>query len=240
MAYLRESERAALAYARHVIVTSGATARLLASDYDVPEERITVVVPGVDAALRPRRATAGQTVRLLSVGAIVPRKGFDILIAALAALNELPWHLTIAGDSTRDAACAARLDAEIAEYALADRVAVLGAVADERIAELYQTSDLFVLASRFEGYGMAFAEAIAHGLPVIGTTAGAIPDTVPQGAGVLVPPDDPQVLAAVLRRLIENPNERERMSARAREACGTQPSWVQSAKLFAEAIERVL
>jgi glycosyltransferase involved in cell wall biosynthesis len=75
---------------------------------------------------------------------------------------------------------------------------------------------------------------------VIGTTAGAIPDTVPQGAGVLVPPDDPQVLAAVLRRLIENPNERERMSARAREACGTQPSWVQSAKLFAEAIERVL
>jgi len=87
---------------------------------------------------------------------------------------------------------------------------------------------------------MAFAEAIAHGLPVVGTTAGAIPDTVPQGAGVLVAADDAQALSAALRRLIENPSERERLSACAREACAWQPSWAESAKLFAQAIERVL
>jgi glycosyltransferase involved in cell wall biosynthesis len=239
MAHMRESERAALACARHVVVTSGATARLLASNYGVAQDGITVVVPGIDAARRRAAATDG-VLRLLSVGAIVPRKGFDVLIAALATLSDLPWHLTIAGDRTRDPVGAARLDAEIARFGLSERFSVLGAVSDERIAELYAASDVFVLASRFEGYGMAFAEAIAHGLPVVGTTAGAIPDTVPRGAGVLVPPDDAQTLAAALRRLIENPAERKRMSACAREACASQPSWAESAKLFAQAIERVL
>jgi len=239
MAHMRESERAALACARRVIVTSAATARLLVADYDVPEDRITVVSPGTDAA-RTRRGSGDGALRLLSVGAIVPRKGFDTLIAALSVISDLPWHLTIAGDRMRDPACAAQLDADIARYGLADRVAVLGAVSDERIAELYATSDVFVLASRFEGYGMAFAKAIAHGLPVVGTTAGAIPDTVPQGAGVLVAPDDMQGLSAALRRLIENPTERRRMSECAREACALQPSWAESAKLFAQAIERVL
>jgi glycosyltransferase involved in cell wall biosynthesis len=239
MAHMRDSERAALACARGVIVTSAATARLLVSDYAVPEDRITVVLPGTDRPASARRSNAG-TVRLLSVGAIVPRKGFDVLIAALATLMDLPWHLTIAGDRTRDPACAAKLDGDIARFGLAGRIAVLGAVSDERIAELYAASDVFVLASRFEGYGMAFAEAIAHGLPVVGTTAGAIPDTVPEGAGVLVPPDDVQALAYALRRLIENPPERHEMSACARGACASLPSWADSAKLFAHAIEREL
>jgi glycosyltransferase involved in cell wall biosynthesis len=239
MAQMRHSERAALACARHVIVTSGATARLLASDYGVTQDCISVVVPGRDVA-RNRPAISDGVLRLLSVGAIVPRKGFDVLIAALAAVSDLTWHLTIAGDRTPDPGCAARLDAAIARYGLADRVVVLGAVSDERIAELYAVSEIFVLASRFEGYGMAFAEAIAHRLPVVGTMAGAIPDTVPQGAGVLVPADDVQAMADSLRRLIENPAERERMSACAREACASQPSWAESARLFAQTIERVL
>jgi glycosyltransferase involved in cell wall biosynthesis len=239
MGQMRHSERAALACARHVIVTSGATARLLACDYGVTQDCISVVVPGIDIA-RSCAAISDGILRLLSVGAIVPRKGFDVLIAALAAVSDLPWHLTIAGDRTRNPACAAQLDADIARYGLADRIAVLGAVSDERIAEVYATSDLFVLASRFEGYGMAFAEAVAHGLPVVGTTAGAIPETIPQGAGVLVSPDDAQAMADALRRVIENPAERERMSARAQEACASQPSWAESAKQFAQAIQRVL
>ncbi len=133
--------------------------------------------------------------RLLSVGAVVPRKGFDVLIAALATLADLPWQLTIVGDRGRDPKTASQLDADIARLNLGNRVAVLGAVSPERLEQLYAGADLFALASRFEGYGMAYAEAIAHGLPVIGTTAGAIPDTVPAGAGVLVAPDDTGALA---------------------------------------------
>ena len=127
---------------------------------------------------------------------MVPRKGYDVLLAALAELKDLRWRLTIAGDRTRDPAAAARLDADIAALGLADRVTAAGAVSGERLAALYAGADLFVLPSRFEGYGMAFAEAMAHGVPVIGTTAGALPQTIPPGTGILVPPDDVPALAA--------------------------------------------
>ena len=81
-----------------------------------------------------------------------------------------------------------------------------GEVSAQHLEKLYVEADVFILASRFEGYGMAYAEAIAHGLPVVGTNAGAIPDTVPRGAGILVAPDDirPRSLTA-LRRVIEDP-----------------------------------
>ena len=95
---------------------------------------------------------------------------------ALASLTELSWHLTIAGDRTRSIATSLQLDADIEARGLVDRVSVIGAVPFERMSELYMSSDIFVLASRFEGYGMAIAEAISHGLPVVSTTAGAIPD----------------------------------------------------------------
>jgi glycosyltransferase involved in cell wall biosynthesis len=176
------SERAALGAARVVVVTSPSTAKLLIDHYAVPADRIAVAPPGSDRAAAAPGSSDGM-VRLLAVGAVVPRKGFDVLIAALARLAELPWRLAIAGDRSRDPAAAARLDADIARHGLAGRVEVLGALPADRIAALYAGADLFVLASRHEGYGMAFAEAMAHGLPVIGTTAGAIPDTVPPAAG---------------------------------------------------------
>jgi glycosyltransferase involved in cell wall biosynthesis len=87
---------------------------------------------------------------------------------------------------------------------------------------------------------MAYAEAIAHGLPVIGTTAGAIPETVPETAGVLVPPGDVPALAAALRRLIESPRARAQLAAGARIAAKNLPTWAESAKLFSDAIERVV
>jgi glycosyltransferase involved in cell wall biosynthesis len=168
---------------------------------------------------------------------VVPRKSFDVLIAALARLAGLPWRLAIAGDRSRDLAATARLDADIARHGLAGRVEVLGALPAERIAALYAGSDLFVLSSRHEGYGMAFAEAMAHGLPVIGTTAGAIPDTVPPAAGMLVAPDDVAALADALRTLIENPERRRRLASAAHAAAQALPTWPDSAKLFAGAIE---
>jgi glycosyltransferase involved in cell wall biosynthesis len=233
---LRISERAALSSVQGVVVTSPATARLVAADYGVPAERIAVARPGSDPAPLAQGSRDG-VVRLLSVGAVVPRKGFDVLIAALATLDELPWRLTIAGDRTRDGHAAARLDVDIARHALENRVTVLGAVSPQHLAALYAEADVFALASHFEGYGMAYAEALAHGLPVIGTSGGAIPDTVPPEAGLLVPPGDILALATALRRVIGDSDLRRRLTGGARAAAPQLPTWRQSAEIFARRLE---
>ena len=235
---LHASERAALAAVGGVIVTSPATQRHLVADYAVPAERIFIAPPGSDPAT-PAQGSSDGIVRLLSVGAVVPRKGFDLLVAALATLTELPWRLTIVGDRTRDPQTAARLDADITLHGLGDRIDVLGAVSPDHLAELYVGADVFVLASRFEGYGMAYAEAIARGLPVIGTSAGATPETVPPGSGILVGPDDLPALAQALRLMIEDPTERRRLGSGARMAASRLPTWQASAIIFSRAIEAV-
>jgi glycosyltransferase involved in cell wall biosynthesis len=230
------SEIAALRHARHVIVTGRATAKDLSRDFEVAPERVSVVCPGTDRGQLASGSSDG-VLRLLAVGSIVPRKGFDILVAALAMLKDLPWHLTIAGDRTRDALAPAQLDRDLERFALTDRIHLLGAVTSEVLESLYIKADLFVLASRFEGYGMAYAEALAHGLPVVGTTAGAIPDTVPLAAGVLVEPDNVEQLASALRQIMTDPVLRTQLSRGAIQAAQDQPTWQQSAKAFAKVIE---
>jgi glycosyltransferase involved in cell wall biosynthesis len=235
---LRASERRALACAQRVIVTSPFTARLIVADYGIAADRLAIIRPGVDRAPRAR-AIPGASVALLAVGAIVHRKGYDVLLAALARLADLPWRLTIVGDRGRESDAAARLDRDVARFDLADRVVVAGVVSAERLAALYARADLFVLASRFEGYGMAFAEAIAHGLPVVGTTAGATAETVAASASVLVPPDDVASLSLALRRLIEDPIARRRLAQSAWREAAALPTWAYAAELFSRALETI-
>jgi glycosyltransferase involved in cell wall biosynthesis len=232
---LRESERAALESVSSVIVTSPATRRILTAEYGVPEESITVALPGTERLrAAPARRPAGGTVNLLAVGAVVPRKGYDVLIEAVDRLAGLDWQLVIAGDCKRDRATANELTATIARKRLARRVCLAGAVSDRELGELYRDAHVFVLASRFEGYGMAYAEAIAHGLPVIGTRTGAVPDTVPAGAGILVPPDDAAALGAALRSMISYRWLREHCAGVARAA--PVPTWEATAQIFLDVL----
>ena len=90
---------------------------------------------------------------------------------------------------------------------------------------------------RYEGYGMAYAEALAQGLPVIGTTAGAIPDTVPAIAGLLAEPGDVDSLRQALRQIIQDQGLRQRLAQGALLAAAQQPSWADSAALFEKTIE---
>jgi glycosyltransferase involved in cell wall biosynthesis len=233
------SERLALSFVQRVITTSATTAQLLAQNFAVPEDRISIVRPGTDPVPIPERFVR-NSVNLLAVGSLTPRKGYDLLIAALGQIADLPWRLVIAADPSRDPAAAQALEAQIASLHLTDRVELAGVVSDQRLAELYDGADLFVLPSRYEGYGMAYTEAIAHGLPVIGTTAGAIPEAVPSGAGVLVPPDNVSELTLTLMRLIGSPAERARLNAGARAAAAALPTWNDAGRLFAQALDRAL
>jgi glycosyltransferase involved in cell wall biosynthesis len=216
---LMARERRALAGAAAVIATSEATAETLRRDYGVPPERLVVAPPGTDAA--PPAARLGS--HILSLGSVTPRKGHDVLVAALGRIAHLPWRCTIAGSLDRAPDWAARVRTQITATRLADRISLAGEVEDA--GALYASADVFVLASHHEGFGMAYAEALMRGLPVIGTTAGAIPSVVPQAAGALVPPDDPAALADVLARLLTDRAARDRASAAALQAAACLPRW---------------
>lgn len=237
-AALRATERRALAAVRRVITTSRSTAAVLRDDYAVPAARIAVAPPGTDPAPPSTGSGSGET-RLLSVGMLVPRKGHDLLVDALAQLRHLPWRLTIVGDDTRDPATAQALRARIAAAGLDGRIALTGAVDVATLEALWAGADVFVLASRHEGYGMAYAEAVARGLAVIGTTAGAIAEAVPAAAGLLVPPDDVAALRGALERMISDDTARARCAAGARAAAVVQPRWSDTAARVAEVLADV-
>jgi glycosyltransferase involved in cell wall biosynthesis len=231
VARLLAAERAALAQCAHVITTSATTAAILTAEYGVPPERLTVALPGTDPA--PRAAgSGGPGVSILSVGSLTPRKGHDLLVAALAGLGGLDWRLTIAGPADRDAACASDLKRRIAAHGLTARVHLAGPLAPAALAEAYATADLFVLASRYEGFGMAYTEAMAHGLPVVGCDAGAIPEAT-RGAARLVPPGDAAALRIALAGLIADTEARRRLADACWRAAQGFARWPDTARIVA-------
>jgi len=223
---LARSESRALEAVRHVVVTSGAT-KLALHAFGVEPPRISVVEPGTDPAPMARRAR-GPVLQLLCVAALIPRKGHELLFTALAALESRDWHLTCIGSLTRDPATAARLCAQVERSGLQERVTFTGEVDAAQLRQAYCGADLFVLPTRFEGYGMAVAEALAHGVPVIGTRVGAIADLVGCQAGRLVEPGDAAGLLRALSGAMTDPAVLDGLAAGAAAVRGTLPDWPQA------------
>lgn len=234
---LAASERAALQRVRQVVVTSQPTAELLVQDFGVARERITVAEPGTESAPRARGDGA---MRLLSVGSVTPRKGFDTLVAALSQLSDLAWECRIAGSLDRDPQAAENLRKQIAGCNLQDRVHLLGSLSDEVLNDEYDRAMFFVLPSHFEGYGMAFTEALARGLPVVACEGGAVTTTVPASAGVFVQPGDAKALAEKLRWLITNPIEIKQRADAAWRAAQDLPRWPQTAAKIAGVLKQAM
>lgn len=237
-AALKERERALFPRLARLIATSSLTARRLPAEFGADPARIGVVEPGTDPAPRAR-GSGGPGCAILSVGSLVPRKGHDVLLRALARLTDLDWHLTIAG-GPRDPVHAAGLAALAEEKGIASRVTFAGEVEDAALQRLYDRADLFALATHWEGYGMAAAEALARGLPVAITAGGAIAEVVPIEAGVITPPGDADVFSRALRRLIFDRDLRAACAEAAWAAGQKLPRWTDRAAAFAAECEQAL
>jgi glycosyltransferase involved in cell wall biosynthesis len=235
---LRGRERAALARARHVVVTSEPTACTLGRQFAVPRAKITVAEPGTDRAPRAR-GSAGDDVQLLSVGAIVPRKDYATLVRALAPLKRHRWQLTIAGPTDRSTQAVRAVRTAIDEAGLADRIMLVGPVSQSRLADFYATADVFVLPSLYEGYGMALGEAMARGLAIVCTTGGAAAQTVPDAAAIKVTPGDAAGLTEALGRLLVDAALRRRLADASWAAGRRLPSWHAAAERIAGVIKDV-
>ena len=170
---------------------------------------------------------------------LVPRKGHELLIEALARIRDLDWSLSCVGSLECDPATVRAVRRRIRTFGLGRRITLAGECPPQSIARAYRAADAFVLPSFHEGYGMVYAEAMVHGLPVIATTAGAIPETVLPQAGLLVPPGDPAALARALRRVITEPTLATRLAMGSRAVGARLPDWPQATETWERAFDRL-
>lgn len=221
---LAACEREALVHVAAAIATSPTTARMLTRNYHVPAERLIVAVPGVEP-VPLARGSGGTAPVLLSVGAIVPRKDHGTLLEALAGLRHLPWRLILVGNADRAPDHVARLRARVAAAGLTSRIQLAGELSADALGRCWQRADLYVSASRHEGYGMALAEAIAHGLPVVTTRAGAVGDWIGHHGAKVVPSGSVAQLRSALREILSQPRRRAALRRKAIAHRRVLPTW---------------
>ena len=165
--------------------------------------------------------------KIITTSSLIPRNGIDILIKACSLLD-IDWELTVAGSGTEEQ--------PLKKLALGLPVKFLGRVPNKLVSSLLVSSNLFVRPSRFEGFGSSFIEAMAAGLPTIGTPVGGIVDFLKDNkTGFLVPVDNPKALAQKIEYIYSHPKEAKKIALAGQKFVLENYSWDKiSAKVFDE------
>jgi glycosyltransferase involved in cell wall biosynthesis len=231
-------ERELFADAPAVITTSEWTRRTLLNCH-LDARRVRVATPGVPHVLPTCGSDAGN--ELLCVATLAPAKGHDILLAALGELTDLDWTCTLVGSMDVDRPFVDRLRKQAAVAGIIDRIRFVGELSRADVHATYASSDLALLPSRAETYGMVVTEALAHGLPVVASAVGGVPEALgavgPGSPGMLVRPGDPEPLARSLRRWLEDAPLRRWLRHVVRARRRTLPTWEATAAAVAIAME---
>lgn len=233
-----EPERTVLAAAAAVVTTSAWARDRLLTLHVLDPGLVHVAEPGTDPAPLALGTPGGGS--LLCVGAVTPLKGVDVLTDALATLADLPWRCVVAGSLEVDPPFATDVAERTRRDGFEQRIAFAGPLATEALDEAYAAADLLVAPSRVETYGMAAADALARGIPVVASHVGGLPQTV-RGAGealpgVLVPAEDPLALAGALRGWLTDAALRERLRAGAAVRRESLAPWSETVRRVAEVL----
>jgi glycosyltransferase involved in cell wall biosynthesis len=177
-----------------------------------------------------------EPVRCLAVARLIQRKGIQPLLQAWTLLDRGRFRLEIAGDGPLSGYYRRMTE----ELGIADDVDFLGPLAQDALAERYRAADLFTLVPFDEAFGNVYAEALAAGLPIVGSAVGGIPELVDDGEnGLLVPPGDPAATAGAIRRLADDPALRRQMSAANRARAEATLSWDHMAEQYVALYRRL-
>jgi glycosyltransferase involved in cell wall biosynthesis len=225
-------EREMLPHIRRIVTTSRLVAERIAAEFGVVA---VAVPPGIDAL--PRNAPVTDELVVLSVGVLTRRKGHDFLLRAMARLVDLPWRLVIAGDAGREPAYAAELAALIEELGLGHRATLIADPSREQLARAWDEAAVFALATRWEGYASAVAQALRRGVPVVVSDGGDAGALVPPDGGAVCKRDDMPTFGKCLRRLLFDRDLRAEMADAAWRAGQKLPGWPQQARAFAKILE---
>jgi glycosyltransferase involved in cell wall biosynthesis len=231
---LAGTEREVLTAAAGVVTTSEWARQWVVRHHGLDPQQVTTAAPGADAAPPAPGSRAGT--ELLCLAAVTRAKGHDVLLSALGEVADLDWRCTCAGTLQLEPDFVAGLRDLAARSGIGDRVRFTGPLAGAQLDAALDAADLLVSASRHEAYGMGVTEALAHAVPVVASDVGGHPEAL-AGAGALVPPDDPDRLAAELRAWLESPAERSRLRRAAAARRATLEPWRSTADRVAAALD---
>ena len=234
------AEETVLASAAAVVTTSEWVRSQVRAWYGL--RHVYAVRPGTDRA--PLASGSGTGTSLLCVATVHPGKGHDLLLEALSRLGDRPWSLLCAGSLDVDPDHVTALQAQVYARRWERRVTFAGPLTGPALRSAYERADLVVLPSRSESFGMVVTEALAHGLPVVATRVGGVPEALgraPGGTlpGLLVTPDDPAALADGLARWMDERHLRDRLRRAAAARRPTLPGWDRTAAHLSEVLTRV-
>lgn len=223
--------------ASRVVALSTALART--ARRTAPELDVEVIPNGIDERRfsPPDARPPGNALRLITVARLLERKGIQTILEACAKPTILPVELRIVGTGPFET----ELREMVKAYGLEDRVRFLGFVPNEELPSHYRRSDIFVLPSETESFGLVFAEAMSCGLPIAASNVGGIPETVRDGIdGLLCPPGDPLALRENILRLASSIETRKEISHSQRERILERYTWDKIAARYADVYQAVL
>ncbi len=239
------------------VICNGATTRRRVSRHAAPP---SVIAPPAADHLAPPDPVADSTIReraasdpfrVCFLGNVIPRKGLDTLLKGVARVDgwggeggpaeaRTGWTLTVIGDTTVNPTYARRCRSLSTSLGIRGRVNFTGQLSDGAVAE--QLNDAHVLAgpSRYEGFGMVYLEAMAHGTVPLASTAGGAVDFIEDGkTGILVPPDDPAAVATRLNELATDRGRLGRLGIAARNRFSAHPDWTETARRVDEFLQKI-